>query len=144
MRSLFWFLLWLIMSRKESPHSSCLYHVRTQRHVFQNFKGVVTHLETRTSKQMGMQFDILVKIDMSRQNLLLLIRSLRQSASLGGVTLLADNSVNIKGKSTERARNRKWNTLRWSSDHSPKFFRTLWIGDWVVSQPLGRRQNSVS
>ncbi|PNF30241.1 Tyrosine 3-monooxygenase [Cryptotermes secundus] len=62
----------------------------------ENFKGAVTHLETRTSKQMGMQFDILVKVDMSRQNLLLLIRSLRQSASLGGVTLLADNSVSIK------------------------------------------------
>jgi hypothetical protein len=36
---------------------------------------------------------------MSRKNLLLLIRSLRQSASLAGVTLLADNSVNIKGES---------------------------------------------
>jgi hypothetical protein len=79
------------------------------RHMFQNFKGAVTHLETRASKQMGMQFDILVKVDMSRQNLLLLIRSLRQSASLGGVTLLADNSVSIKGKSAECASNLKWN-----------------------------------
>jgi tyrosine 3-monooxygenase len=67
-------------------------------HVFQNFKGTVTHLETRASKQLGMQFDILVRVDMSRQNLLLLIRSLRQSASLGGVTLLTDNSVSIKGE----------------------------------------------
>lgn len=62
----------------------------------ENFKGTVTHLETRASKQAGIQFDILVRVDMSRQNLLLLIRSLRQSASLGGVTLLADNSVSIK------------------------------------------------
>lgn len=62
----------------------------------ENFKGAVTHLETRASKQTGMQFDILVNVDMSRQNLLLLIRSLRQSASLGGVTLLTDNSVSIK------------------------------------------------
>lgn len=62
----------------------------------ENFKGTVTHLETRASKQSGIQFDILVRVDMSRQNLLLLIRSLRQSASLGGVTLLADNSVSIK------------------------------------------------
>jgi hypothetical protein len=144
MRSLFWFLLWFVMSWKASRRSSCLYHVRTRRHVFQNFKGVVTHLETRTSKQTGMQFDILVKVDMSRQNLLLLIRSLRQSASLGGVTLLADNSVNIKGNSSECAINRKWNKLRWNSRHRPKFFRTLWFGDWVVSQPLGRRHNSVS
>lgn len=62
----------------------------------ENFKGAVTHLETRAAKQPGIQFDILVRVDMSRQNLLLLIRSLRQSTSLGGVTLLADNSVNIK------------------------------------------------
>ncbi|XP_021919052.1 tyrosine 3-monooxygenase isoform X2 [Zootermopsis nevadensis] len=62
----------------------------------ENFKGTVTHLETRTSKQTGMQFDILVRVDMSRQNLLLLIRALRQSSSLAGVTLLADNSVSIK------------------------------------------------
>jgi hypothetical protein len=81
------------------------------RHMFQNFKGSVTHLETRASKQVGMQFDILVKVDMSRQNLLLLIRSLRQSSSLGGVTLLADNSVSIKGKSRGGASNRKRNML---------------------------------
>ncbi|XP_075230412.1 tyrosine hydroxylase ple [Lycorma delicatula] len=62
----------------------------------ENFKGVVVHLETRPSKAEGMQFDILVRLDMSRQNLLLLIRSLRQSASLGEVTLLADNSVSVK------------------------------------------------
>jgi hypothetical protein len=63
----------------------------------------VTHLETRAAKQPGIQFDILVRVDMSRQNLLLLIRSLRQSTSLGGVTLLADNSVNIKGESPEQS-----------------------------------------
>lgn len=58
------------------------------------------HLESRPSKTEGMQYDILVKVDMSRQNLLLLIRSLRQSASLGDVTLLADNSVSVKGMSS--------------------------------------------
>lgn len=62
----------------------------------ENFKGTVVHLESRPSKAEGMQFDILVKVDMSRQNLILLIRSLRQSSSLGGVTLLADNSVSVK------------------------------------------------
>jgi hypothetical protein len=76
--------------------------------VFQNFKGTVTHLETRVSKQAGMQFDILVRVDMSRQNLLLLIRSLRQSASLAGVTLLADNSVSIKGESNCQTRGLWW------------------------------------
>uniref|UniRef100_A0A1B6CUP6 Tyrosine 3-monooxygenase n=1 Tax=Clastoptera arizonana TaxID=38151 RepID=A0A1B6CUP6_9HEMI len=62
----------------------------------ENFKGTVAHLESRPSKEPGMQFDILIKVDMTRQSLLLLIRSLRQSATLGGVTLLADNSMSIK------------------------------------------------
>ncbi|XP_012279464.1 tyrosine 3-monooxygenase [Orussus abietinus] len=62
----------------------------------ENFKGTVTHVESRPSKKEGLQFDVLVKVDMSRQSLLQLIRNLRQSSSLGGVTLLADNSVSIK------------------------------------------------
>nr|QEO33342.1 tyrosine hydroxylase [Platymeris biguttatus] len=62
----------------------------------ENFKGTIVHLETRPSKDAGVQFDVLVKVDMSRQNLLLLIRSLRQSASLGGVDLLADNKISLK------------------------------------------------
>lgn len=62
----------------------------------ENFKGVVDHLESRPSKKEGMQFDVLVKVDMTRQSLLQLIRNLRQSSSLGGVSLLADNSVSIK------------------------------------------------
>lgn len=59
-------------------------------------KGTIVHLESRPSKVPGVQFDVLVKVDMSRQNLLLLIKTLRQSASLGGVSLLADNSINVK------------------------------------------------
>ncbi|KAK9500043.1 hypothetical protein O3M35_001385 [Rhynocoris fuscipes] len=62
----------------------------------ENFKGSIVHLETRPSKDAGVQFDVLVKVDMSRQNLLLLIRSLRQSASLSGVDLLADNKISLK------------------------------------------------
>lgn len=59
----------------------------------------MVHLETRPSKQPGTQFDILVKVDMSKQNLLVLIRSLRQSSALDGVTLLQENttSVSVKG-----------------------------------------------
>nr|CAD7407874.1 unnamed protein product [Timema poppensis] len=64
--------------------------------VFQNYGGGLTHLETRPSKRPGIQLDVLVKVDMSRRSLLLLIRSLRQSSSLGGVTLLSDNSVSVK------------------------------------------------
>ncbi|KAL1131005.1 hypothetical protein AAG570_012243, partial [Ranatra chinensis] len=62
----------------------------------ENFKGTIVHLESRQSKQTGVQFDVLIKVDMSRQNLLLLIRSLRQSAALAGVTLLADNTISVK------------------------------------------------
>ncbi|XP_050573862.1 tyrosine 3-monooxygenase isoform X1 [Bombus affinis] len=62
----------------------------------ENFKGTVTHVETRPSKKEGLQFDVLVKIDMTRQCLLQLIRNLRQSSALDGVTLLGDNSVSIK------------------------------------------------
>ena len=62
----------------------------------ENFKGSVTHVESRPSKKEGLQFDVLVKVDMTRQSLLQLIRNLRQSSSLAGVTLLADNSVSIK------------------------------------------------
>ena len=62
-------------------------------------KGAIVHLESRPSKANGVQFDVLVKVDMSRQNLLMLIKTLRQSSSLGGITLLADNSINIKSES---------------------------------------------
>ncbi|XP_076645614.1 tyrosine hydroxylase ple [Halictus rubicundus] len=62
----------------------------------ENFKGTVTHVESRPSKREGLQFDVLVKVDMSKQCLLQLIRNLRQSSALDGVNLLADNSVSIK------------------------------------------------
>ncbi|XP_066590306.1 tyrosine 3-monooxygenase isoform X2 [Prorops nasuta] len=63
----------------------------------ENFKGTVNHVESRASRKEGLQFDVLVKVLMTRQSLLQLIRNLRQSSSLGGVTLLADNnSVSIK------------------------------------------------
>ncbi|XP_076170188.1 tyrosine hydroxylase ple isoform X1 [Ptiloglossa arizonensis] len=62
----------------------------------ENFKGTVTHVESRPSKKEGLQFDVLVKVDMTKHSLLQLIRNLRQSAALDDVTLLADNSVSIK------------------------------------------------
>lgn len=55
-------------------------------------------MESRPSKSDGIQFDILVKVDMSRRDLLNLIRTLRQSASLGGVNLLTENKVSVKGE----------------------------------------------
>ncbi|XP_049864163.1 tyrosine 3-monooxygenase [Schistocerca gregaria] len=62
----------------------------------ENFKGQVCHLETRESRQESGSLDVLVRVSMTRQALLLLLRSLRQSAALSAVTLMADNSVSIK------------------------------------------------
>ena len=62
----------------------------------ENFKGTVTHVESRPSQVEKIQFDVLVKVDMTRPCLLQLIRNLRQSSALDGVTLLTDNSVSIK------------------------------------------------
>ncbi|KAK6627622.1 hypothetical protein RUM44_010100 [Polyplax serrata] len=62
----------------------------------ENFKGTVVHVESRPSNVPGVQYDALVKIDLTRQSLLLLIRSLRQSSALGGVSLLTDNNISIK------------------------------------------------
>ncbi|XP_023943496.2 tyrosine 3-monooxygenase [Bicyclus anynana] len=62
--------------------------------VIDNYKGCVEHLETRPSQEAGIQFDALVKVSMSRSNLLQLIRSLRQSTSFAGVSLLSDNISN--------------------------------------------------
>lgn len=61
------------------------------------FKGTVVHLETRVSKMEGIQFDILVKVDISRRDLLNLIRSLRQSSIVEGINLLTENNVSVKG-----------------------------------------------
>lgn len=53
--------------------------------------GVVIHVETRQSREEGVQYDVLIKVDMSRSNLLQLIRSLRQTNSFGGMSLAEDN-----------------------------------------------------
>uniref|UniRef100_A0A182PJJ2 Tyrosine 3-monooxygenase n=1 Tax=Anopheles epiroticus TaxID=199890 RepID=A0A182PJJ2_9DIPT len=60
------------------------------------YHGTVVHLESRQSRSEGVQFDVLVKVDMARANLLQLIRSLRQTQSFGSVSLLSENNVNVK------------------------------------------------
>lgn len=60
------------------------------------YQGAVVHLETRPNKAQPTQFDVLVKVDMSRQSLLQLIKSLRQSSSLESVTLLAEEGISVK------------------------------------------------
>ncbi|CAG9782129.1 unnamed protein product [Diatraea saccharalis] len=59
-----------------------------------NYKGCVQHLETRPSQVTDVQFDALVKVSMSRINLLQLIRSLRQSTAFAGVSLMSENISN--------------------------------------------------
>lgn len=63
----------------------------------ETFHGVIVHLESRPSLEENVQYDVLVKVDMSRTNLLQLIRSLRQTNSFGGVNLIfAEASINVK------------------------------------------------
>ncbi|XP_053683183.1 tyrosine 3-monooxygenase-like isoform X1 [Sabethes cyaneus] len=62
----------------------------------ETFHGTVAHLESRQSRSEGVMFDVLIKVDMARVNLLQLIRSLRQTSSFGSVSLLAENNVNVK------------------------------------------------
>lgn len=62
----------------------------------ETYHGTIVHLESRPSLEEGVQYDVLVKVDMSRTNLLQLIRSLRQTNSFGGVNLIAENTLNVK------------------------------------------------
>lgn len=63
----------------------------------ETYHGTVVHLESRQSRSDGVMFDVLIKVDMARSNLLQLIRSLRQTASFGSVSLLNENnSVSVK------------------------------------------------
>ena len=64
----------------------------------ENFKGNISHIETRLSNKDNGQFDVLIKVNMTRQTLLSLIRNLRQSSSLNEVTLLQEdtNAVTVK------------------------------------------------
>ena len=59
-------------------------------------KGNIIHLESRASREEGVQYDVLVKVDMARADLLKLIRSLRQTKSFGGVNLIAEDNLNVK------------------------------------------------
>ncbi|XP_050420277.1 tyrosine 3-monooxygenase isoform X1 [Adelges cooleyi] len=59
-------------------------------------KGKVIHIESRPSKERGVKFDILVKVDITRKHLLSLLKSLRQSSTLASVTVLAEDNTNVK------------------------------------------------
>lgn len=62
----------------------------------ETYHGTVAHLESRQSRSEGVMFDVLIKVDMARSNLLQLVRSLRQTSSFGSFSLLSENNVNVK------------------------------------------------
>lgn len=62
----------------------------------EKYQGSVSHLETRPSRSSISQFDLLVKVSMSRQSLLQLIRSLRTTNSLECVSLMAEDNISVK------------------------------------------------
>nr|QER78576.1 tyrosine hydroxylase [Harmonia axyridis]UYR25267.1 tyrosine hydroxylase [Harmonia axyridis] len=62
----------------------------------EKFNGSVCHLETRPNKNEGAQLDALIKIEMSRINLLQILKSLRQSSVLEHCTLVGDDNITSK------------------------------------------------
>ena len=66
----------------------------------EKLEGSIIHLETRPTlspkDDCSQQLDVLVKLEMSRMNLLLLIKTLRQSLSLTEVNLLAEDNISVK------------------------------------------------
>lgn len=61
----------------------------------EKYSGIVCHLETRPN-QNDNNLDALIKVDMARISLLLLIKSLRQSNSLEHVTLIGEDNISAK------------------------------------------------
>ncbi|XP_071534211.1 tyrosine 3-monooxygenase [Panulirus ornatus] len=62
----------------------------------ENFKGTVVHVETRPAPRKGVAFDVLFKIDILKEPLLNLLKSLRQGSSIASVSLLSEHHSSIK------------------------------------------------
>lgn len=62
----------------------------------EKYQGVVVHLETRPNQAENVQLDALVKIDMTRINMLQLLKNLRQSQTLEHATLIGDDNISAK------------------------------------------------
>lgn len=62
----------------------------------ENYHGSIQHVESRQSQSDGIDHDVLIKLNMTRGNLLQLIRSLRQSGSFSSINLLAENNISVK------------------------------------------------
>uniref|UniRef100_T1IS97 Biopterin-dependent aromatic amino acid hydroxylase family profile domain-containing protein n=1 Tax=Strigamia maritima TaxID=126957 RepID=T1IS97_STRMM len=62
----------------------------------ENFKGVILHLESRAAKKPGVQIEVLVTLEITRNHLLNLLKTLRQSSSLVDVSVLTEQHLSIK------------------------------------------------
>lgn len=59
-------------------------------------QGDVIHLETRPNQKDKNQLDALIKIQMTRVNMLQLLKNLRQSGALEHVTLISEDNISAK------------------------------------------------
>ncbi|XP_061395855.1 tyrosine 3-monooxygenase [Musca vetustissima] len=62
----------------------------------ENYHGTIQHVESRQSRSEGVDHDVLIKLSMTRGNLLQLIRSLRQTGSFSSINLMAENNISVK------------------------------------------------
>lgn len=62
----------------------------------EKYQGAVIHLETRPNQNDTAQLDALIKIEMTRINLLQLLKNLRQSRTLEHVTLIGEDNISAK------------------------------------------------
>lgn len=62
----------------------------------EKYQGDVVHLETRPNQRDNGQLDALIKIEMSRINLLQLLKNLRQTGALEHVTLIGEDNISAK------------------------------------------------
>lgn len=62
----------------------------------EKYQGSVLHLETRPNKRDNGQLDALIKIALTRVNLLQLIKGLRQSGTLEHATLIGEDNISAK------------------------------------------------
>ncbi|XP_059216061.1 tyrosine 3-monooxygenase [Stomoxys calcitrans] len=62
----------------------------------ENYHGTIQHVESRQSRSDGVDHDVLIKLSMTRGNLLQLIRSLRQTGSFSSINLMAENNISVK------------------------------------------------
>ncbi|XP_021966894.1 tyrosine 3-monooxygenase [Folsomia candida] len=61
-----------------------------------DFKGIVTHMESRQSREANCQFDVLLKVEIVWNNFVTLLRSLRQCPSVFGVNVISTQGVVVK------------------------------------------------